>query len=47
MVATVGGGKTLTLVSVPAPTSGGLEEDYYRPVQAKSVAAEVRELCDT
>ena len=44
VAATMGGGQTLTLASVPAPTSGGLESDYYRPVQAESVAAKVREL---
>ncbi len=44
VAATMGGGQTLTLASVPAPTSGGLEADYYRPVQAESVAIKVREL---
>jgi len=44
VMATMGGGQTLTLESSPAPTSGGLEANYYRPVQAESVAAKVREL---
>lgn len=44
VMATMGGGQALTLESTPAPTSGGLETDYYRPVQAESVAAKVREL---
>ncbi len=46
VAANIGAEQTLTLVSVPAPTSGGLEADYYRPMQAKSVAAKVRGLCD-
>jgi pyruvate dehydrogenase E1 component beta subunit len=44
VAATMGDGQTLTLAPVPAPTSGGLEADYYRPVQAESVAIKVREL---
>ena len=45
VVAAVGGGKAMTLPAAPAPTSGGLEADFYRPLQAESVAATVRELC--
>jgi len=45
VVAAVGGGKAITLPAAPAPTSGGLEADFYRPLQAESVAATVRELC--
>jgi len=44
VAATVGGGQTLTLASAPAPTSRGLEADYYRPVQAESMAAKIRKL---
>ena len=46
VTAIIGGGQTLTIESTPAPTSGGLEADYYQPMQAKSVAAKVRRLCD-
>ena len=46
VTAIIGGGQTLTMESAPAPTSGGLEADYYQPMQAESVAAKVRGLCD-
>jgi pyruvate dehydrogenase E1 component beta subunit len=45
VVAAMGSGKAMTLPASPAPTSGGLEADFYRPLQAESVAATARELC--
>ena len=39
--------KAMTLPASPAPTSGGLEADFYRPLQAESVAAAAREMCGT
>jgi len=39
------GGRALTLPASPAPTSGGLEADFYESVSAESVVAAAREMC--
>ncbi len=44
VVAGVGNGRALTLPASPAPTTGGLESEYYRSVQAESVVAAARAL---
>ena len=38
-------GRALTLPASPAPTSGGLEADFYETVSAESVVAAAREMC--
>ncbi|MBL69301.1 MAG: pyruvate dehydrogenase [Verrucomicrobiales bacterium] len=45
VVAGVGGGRALTLPASPAPTSGGMEEAYYRAVGVESVVAVAQEMC--
>jgi len=44
VVGTLGTGRMMTLPATPAPTSGGLEAEYYQSISAESVAATVREM---
>jgi len=44
VVGTLSTGRMMTLPATPAPTSGGLEAEYYQSISAESVAATVREM---